>query len=449
MTKFARIVILFVFLLSFVVIAAEEAPPAVSEGKFEEQIVPPETKGQSGKPPATSKSRSKQKKSSDTQREENQIEEKYRDIKNAISNKAGKKAQFTILAVATFGFVVTGVFLFLIWKEQNKKKTAFSDIFRRLDELNTKKKDSSDTGGKVCYPSRGKSAEEVGGDVKKCVKESIDNLQNSLRVEMGTSGLFNKLSKCEERLEEISTNCARFDAFQKTLIAINEEHPDLVNVALTDAVRLLKECHRLEIAKAEQLQSVYQAACERNDYDEQLQATKQQLNSVEQKSSKTYSELQHSNELLALYRPEEFAAVQEKMLTVMQGLQSDVVAAVIAQVLQFYWFVRSFANDESKIKTAFVRLDDTLFELVGNKQDQEILQEVRNAIEGYINLEIFKKAGSAYSIMWPKLGAPASEHADEWYSRENDTGNTICKVRSALIRKNGQVVSLARVYTSA
>lgn len=445
MTKFARIVILFVFLLSFAVFAAEEAAPAVSGGKSEAQIDSQETTKQSEKSSVTSKSGSKQKESSDSQ-----IVEKCKESIKEVSNKAGMRTTFTILAVAIPGFVVTAVFLFLIWKEQNNKKIAFSEIFRRLNDLNTRKKDSSNTGGKVYIPSRsGMSAEHVGKEIMECVKNRIDDLQASLRVEMGTSGLSNKLSMCKERLEEISTNCARFDAFQKTLIAINEEHPDLVNVAVTDAVRMLKECHRLEIATAEQLQFVYQAACERKDFDAQLQATKQKLNIVEQQSSKTNSELQHSNELLALYRPDEFVTVQEKMLTAMQGLQSDVVAAAIAQVLQFYWFVRSFANDESKIKTAFVRLDDALYEMLGNKQDQEILQEVRNAIEGYINLEIFKKAGSAYSIMWPKLGAPASEHADEWYSRENDTGNTICKVRSALIRKNGQVVSLARVYTSA
>lgn len=66
-------------------------------------------------------------------------------------------------------------------------------------------------------------------------------------------------------------------------------------------------------------------------------------------------------------------------------------------------------------------------------------------IQSFVNAEVFK--GTSYEVTWPLLNSSASEHEDH-YNRENDEGNRICKVRSAVIINAGNVESVARIYTS-
>lgn len=90
-----------------------------------------------------------------------------------------------------------------------------------------------------------------------------------------------------------------------------------------------------------------------------------------------------------------------------------------------------------------MKFDDTLYELFS--EEQELLQSIRQTIQNFINTEVF--SGTSYEVFWPALNSYASEHEDH-YNRENDEGNRICKIRSAVIINAGNVESVARIYTS-
>ena len=69
-----------------------------------------------------------------------------------------------------------------------------------------------------------------------------------------------------------------------------------------------------------------------------------------------------------------------------------------------------------------------------------------------VNDVIFEKLMIVYTIALTKVNNIIEELSEKMknensYNRENDEGNEICKVRSAIVFNNGNVESVARIYT--
>lgn len=86
--------------------------------------------------------------------------------------------------------------------------------------------------------------------------------------------------------------------------------------------------------------------------------------------------------------------------------------------------------------------DSTIYKIFADRQ--ELLQKLRNSVLSFINDVIFKN--TPYRIMWPQLGENASANA-EWYNKENDEGNEICNVKSAIVFNNNNIESVAIIST--
>ena len=129
----------------------------------------------------------------------------------------------------------------------------------------------------------------------------------------------------------------------------------------------------------------------------------------------------------------------DSLINLLKDTLPELRAETLALVVQLYWFARLSRNTPNKIKAAFTKFDETLYELFS--EEQELLQSIRQSIQSFVNTEVFK--GTSYEVSWPLLNSSASEHEDH-YNRENDEGNRICKVRSAVIINAGSVESVAR-----
>lgn len=116
---------------------------------------------------------------------------------------------------------------------------------------------------------------------------------------------------------------------------------------------------------------------------------------------------------------------------------------ICCQVAQLYWYSQCAAGDPSRIKAAFMRFDDGIYELLADQPEK--LTRLREELQNFINSKILDT--TSYEMEWPEPGTSVSENED-WYYRENAEGNRISRLRSAVIFNEGKVESRARVYTS-
>jgi len=138
----------------------------------------------------------------------------------------------------------------------------------------------------------------------------------------------------------------------------------------------------------------------------------------------------------------EILSLQEELKKA--GKDDILCMAIIAFLVQLTWFAKVHRDNPRELKTAFMRFDEMLFDLLG--KDQQTLQTIRNRIWPLVNDDIFRDSG--YRVEWPRLGDNVARNK-ELYHLENSSGNVICGIRSAIIRKDNSIESVARVFTEA
>lgn len=383
----------------------------------------------------------------------NQLEKKETEDENQSPRKEknlaeGGKTGIVLTAVTMFfsAIAAIGVVLMLIGQASIK------------DRIDSKAQSRSSWISQNNREVTKRDLEEIGRKGME-LGEKIKNLKTAMEKCLDSSGIVTGLAKCNEgvaelsqQIETLNRSCAdirnvdtvvqHIGAQLKLLI---DQHPALVDFAITDAVGLLQACQEQGLTTVEQLRSCRQGYDAYAQVSKQAQDCEQALNALRnelESERKDNAELQRAQDM---YCPAEFKAVQVALSRSMDGLSSAIQSAVTVELLHFYWYAAAFSNEPSRIKSAFVRLDDNLYELIGDSR-QDLLQSVRQSIADFINDGVLRKFGTTYSIKWPELNDTASAH-EEWYSRENNVGNRICKVRSALILNNSQVEACAMIYT--
>lgn len=353
------------------------------------------------------------------------------------------------LAIAsTFGVIIP--LWFLLWKGQRS-------ILEKFDSRAQFRGSSSFQSNRgITIGDLEKEGRRIGAEVVM----QVSSLKTAVANGLDSSGIVGGLANCKEtveglsrRIEYLRQSCAGIEEVDAAVQGIGnrlkeliDKHPALVDLAIKDAVALLQECQNQGIFTVDQLRNRCQAA------DAYAQAS-EQVKDYGQRLNETIRELEERNKcnddlrksLDYLYGSADFKPVQDALQQAMAGQPDAIQSAVTTQLLQFYLYSAVFSNVPSQIKSAFVRMDDSLYELMGEDR-QETLQAVRKAVVGFINNDILHRFGTPYSVSWPELNGMASAHED-WYSRENNIGNCICKVRSALIFNNGQIMSRAIIQT--
>ena len=343
------------------------------------------------------------------------------------------------------------------------------------------------------------------------IHASISSAVAPISESLSSNALVATLAKCSEQTVDIQTKLDSFLAVAPKIAEMNEqmqklisEKPELVNLSIDTAVELVKQCQLEGISTAAQVKEVttvfnkckelqfasvtelaeskkyYDARVAHADAIDELQKTingleeergtlRQELNLLKQKQMSVAEEsvrIKQANDSLSAKNAElvqnlaHVEAERNRLSAAMKSLCPDDVKAdslinllkdtlpelraeTLALVVQLYWFARLSRNTPNKIKAAFTKFDETLYELFS--EEQELLQSIRQSIQSFVNTEVFK--GTSYEVSWPLLNSSASKHEDH-YNRENDEGNRICKVRSAVIINAGSVESVARIYTS-
>ena len=98
------------------------------------------------------------------------------------------------------------------------------------------------------------------------------------------------------------------------------------------------------------------------------------------------------------------------LLDVLKEESESVCSTVIVSLIQLYWYAQISKANPNNIKSAFTKFDDTLYEIFIGRQ--EMLQDIRQAVQSLINEEIFKD--TPYKITWPRLGESASENENNY-----------------------------------
>ena len=338
---------------------------------------------------------------------------------------------------------------------------------------------------------------------------NTENVQRNIEKifqEVSTQGVQSQLTACLESInklkekvqeitgskEDISNIAERLAAIKVEFNQLCEEQPSVIRFAIANAIEVIQTCQETNltqmenIRKAGEVWNVYKElhfdSCEeltlckkyydsRNKHQkavEDKEAAEAKFNHLQIKFNSQAEEKirisQHNDSLqqnienlkkevesisAAKYKLESIQKIlfptaidANPLLDVLKEESESVCSTVIVSLIQLYWYAQISKANPNNIKSAFTKFDDTLYEIFIDRQ--EMLQDIRQAVQSLINEEIFKD--TPYKIKWPRLGESASENENS-YNRENDEGNEICKVRSAIVFNNGNVESVARIYT--
>lgn len=297
----------------------------------------------------------------------------------------------------------------------------------------------------------------------------INEAAFSVSQSVSASGLTDKLELCvgkanniAEKMEQILSVAPKLDKINEELLKLIEERPELVNLSIDNAVGLLKQCYDCGIASVEQIKemsAVVQQCTEahfaslseiveskkyydaRDSYAAAQKEAEEKIGMLERELSQA---AEKNRQLLQAFNslcPEKAGA--DSLFAILQDSTPEIRAETVVLISQLYWFAQLYRNAPAKIKAAFAKFDETLYDIFSERQ--ELLQSIRGNIQNFVNTEVFK--GTSYEIFWPVLNSSASER-EECYNRENNEGNRICKVRSAVILNAGNIESVARIYTS-
>lgn len=343
------------------------------------------------------------------------------------------------------------------------------------------------------------------------IRSSISSAMSPASKSLSVDSLVSTMEKCiretrdmEEKLDSLLSMAPKFSEMNEQMKKLIDERPALVNLSIDTAVELVKQCQMDGLSTAAQVMeaasvfkqckelrftSVAEIAESKKYYDarashaEAMNESRQKLHHLEEEKATLCRELDllkgkqtsvneevvrvtQNNETLSAENAElvrnlaQANAERERLSLAMKTLCPDEVeidsligllkdtspvlrAETLVSVVQLYWFSQLSRNTPNKIKAAFTKFDETLYELFAD--EQELLQSIRQTIRPFINAEVFKE--TSYEVSWPMLNTSASEHEDH-YNRENDEGNRICRVRSAVIVYDGHIESVARIYTS-
>ena len=261
---------------------------------------------------------------------------------------------------------------------------------------------------------------------------------------------------------------------RENLESIKNQQPELVKCMIDNAAEIFSACQTTGFTSADAIRSAgeYKEYYSHRQEHEQIAAEKASLDAgnrqltaenanlkeaLQQANSSAaaanselaaaqskLNELQKQNssleDSLRILRPENIN--MDALYQALDAAGEEERAAAVTSFCQLYWYAKAANGNARNIKAVFSKFDNNLYELFENKAG--LLENIRQALVEAINKQIF--AETNYTVLWPQLGSNASEH-EEWYTRENDEGNRICKVRSAVVMNNGNVESVARIYT--
>ena len=263
-------------------------------------------------------------------------------------------------------------------------------------------------------------------------------------------------------------------AIRDNLEKLRQQQPELANCMIANAAEIFSVCQATGFTSADAIRKAgeYKVYYDRRQEHEKIAADKAALESANSeltgKNSELAARLENLNseyvklqkdaeeaqrklneakeqcnvfeESLRMFRP---AGVDlDKLFAALTSAGEDERAATVVSFSQLYWYAKVSRGNARNIKAVFSKFDTSLYELFEEKP--ELLEAIRQSLVDAINKQIFGETN--YTVQWPLLGSNASEHED-WYNRENDEGNRICKVRSAVVMNNGSVESVARIYT--
>lgn len=346
----------------------------------------------------------------------------------------------------------------------------------------------------IIATSNNENAQNIQGKIEKIFQEVSNQgvrsqLANCLE---GIKVLNEKVQEIIGSKEDISNIAGRLADIKTKFSQLCEEQPAVIRFAIANAIEVIQTCqevnltHSDSIRKAGQIWNTYNelhfesteelTLCknyyalrnehQKNAEDKEVAETK--FNQLQIKFNSQAEDkiriMQHNDSLQQNIENlkkevESISASKGKLesiqkilfptaidadalFDVLKAENESVRSAVIITLIQLYWYAQISKANPNNIKSAFTKFDDTLYEIFAARQ--EMLQDIRQAVQAFINEEIFKD--TTYKITWPRLGESASENENS-YNRENDEGNEICKVRSAIVFNNGNVESVARIYT--
>ena len=402
---------------------------------------------------------------------------------------------WTFILVAAIAVIVYICYWF--WKRFD----SFDRLNTSLDNLTFLLKQKQNT--PVNHINNGMQYAHLSSTSEAKLLTAIDQHLSSSALATALNGFSEQTGEIQKKLDsclEMAPTIANMNERMQQLIS---EQPELVNFSVSNAVELVKKCDSKGITteNIESVADIYKefislgfeedtqiAECKkyydaRNQHDaervklemkiNQHEKTIEQLSADNKSLSQDKARLERESERLSgekeklsnantklttdlntaaaertrlssavkLLCPDEVKA--DSLFKLLETASPALRAETVALVVQLYWFAQLSRNTPNKTKAAFTKFDETLYELFADKQ--ELLQDIRKTILEFVNNEVFKE--TSYKVSWPLLDTSASEHEDR-YNRENDEGNRISKVRSAVIFNAGKVESVARIYTS-
>ena len=288
-------------------------------------------------------------------------------------------------------------------------------------------------------------------EAQKATSKSCNDILSKLET-LSTSGFVSSINECsnsidqfKSKLNEILIIAPEIKKMNEQMETIREENPAFANLSIRNAVELVNQCHAEGLTTAEVIHDTIATAraikVENSTLNNKIKSLQDDVEQKTKDIEKIEEDRKRLYQLMNILRPE--AVDVDSLLVILKDLSPELRAETLVLVIQLYWFAQLSHNAPNKIKAAFTKFDETLFELYLEKQN--LLQSIRQSIQKFINDEVFKN--TSYKVLWPALNSSASEHED-YYNRENDEGNRICKVRSATIFNAGNIESVARIYTS-
>lgn len=309
---------------------------------------------------------------------------------------------------------------------------------------------------------------ELKGEVEDSIRD-ISNKFTEISNKLDSGGVVLSLDNCnksikgfEDRISALLQVAPDVKAINEHLVQLVNENQAFISFSINSALELVKKCQTEGLTTPDEIARVnaiakkcrelrfsspaeielskqyYDARHSHEEAQKQLKGTIASLNANIDSLEK---ELVTSKQTMDFLCPD--AVRLDSLSALLKDISPELKAETLVLVVQLYWFAQLSRNTPNKIKAAFTKFDETLFELFS--ENQELLQAIRQSIQPLVNNEIFKN--TSYQISWPALNSSASEHEDH-YNRENDEGNRICKVRSATIFNAGNIESVARIYTS-
>ena len=399
----------------------------------------------------------------------------------AITPTAEPSYFWYIFTVALIVLVMSAAVLFIYYKIcvgfdilEEHLKTSISNLLRKQSNFSYNRDNESQTANLISQSEKriynavqylDQKTDQLYTDMQKYIYSAVAPISESLSSHTFVSAL----TQYSEQTTDINAKLTSIISMTPAISEINiqmqkliSEKPELVNLSIKTATELVKQCQLEGISTASQVKevaaifnkckelnfsSIAEIAESKQYYDARIAHTeesdnlKKKINDLEEDKASLRQELNTLQQKHMTVCPDEIQA--DALINLLKDTSTELRAETLALVIQLYWFAQLFRNTPNKIKAAFMRFDDTLYELFS--EEQELLQAIRQTIQNFLNTEVFN--GTSYEVFWPMLNSYASEHEDH-YNRENDEGNRICKIRSAVIINAGNVESVARIYTS-